>query len=188
MKRYLEMTLAFMGTTACLPPQQQPQQFSLVLGKQPTPDHLKVNNKVGTVTDTHNKEIVLRGVQVPLGYRTTQDSAMKPEVLEKIADYGFNFVRVTWSTINDYEYNNDLKVLTQFIDKAINEQLLVMLEAHNLTGLNTNLDQAAKYWASLFPNLKDYQDHLMINIANEWGNHELPMETYISNYQDGVSK
>jgi mannan endo-1,4-beta-mannosidase len=150
--------------------------------------HLVVDRYQRTIIDLKGQALSLRGIQVPLGFRTTQKSSSDPEVLRKISDYGFNMVRVTWGSVWDQDYDIRFEVLENFLKQASTHNLIVMLEAHNVTGKNTGLVQVVDYWAGLYQRLKPYEHFLMLNIANEWGGNDLPKAEFRARYEEAIKK
>jgi mannan endo-1,4-beta-mannosidase len=152
----------------------------------PTPTFIQVDRGSRKIFDPSGQPVRLRGVQVPLGFHTTQRSALNEEVVKKISSYGFNMVRVTWGSVTDGDFNSDIAVLKKFINQAVRYQLIVMIEIHNFTGASTGLDQVVKYWTSLYRDLKPYEKFLMLNVANEWGGNDLSYETYKEEYLNAI--
>ena len=151
-------------------------------------DFLLVDRFQRMVMDAKGQALALRGMQVPLGFRTTQKSSQDPEVVKKISEYGFNMVRITWSSVANEDYDIRFEELQKFLEQASKQGLIVMLEAHNVTGKNVGLEQVVQYWVSLYPRLKPYQHFLMLNIANEWGGNDLGKYQFRSQYREAVRK
>ena len=96
----------------------------------------------------------------------------KPEsYMPAIAATGANCVRIQWLTDDKVKEKglND-NSLKNVIQQAINNKLIPILELWTFTGSNeySALQSAGNWWASKIPILKQFEDKLLINIANEW--------------------
>ncbi|MDP4182851.1 MAG: RICIN domain-containing protein, partial [Bacillota bacterium] len=82
--------------------------------------------------------------------------------LDTIKNYGFNAVRIVWSTSGSGER------LGEIINKCIGLDLKPIPELHDVTGgqNGSDIDRMVNYWISI---KKYIPDDVWINIANEWG-------------------
>ena len=119
--------------------------------------------------DSNGKEFIARGINTA---SADWDATYKPEsYMPAIAATGANCVRIQWLTDDKVKKKglND-NSLKNVIQQAINNKLIPILELWTFTGSNeySALQSAGNWWASKIPILKQFEDKLLINIANEW--------------------
>ncbi|WP_282039261.1 cellulase family glycosylhydrolase [Saccharicrinis aurantiacus] len=134
-----------------------------------------------TLLDSNNKPFVIRGVNNPnIWYPQKAYDA-----LECIAQKGTNCIRVVWET------NGKCEELEKIILRCIELEMVVMIELHDATGDSSNqsLFNLVQYYtqSDIKEMLLKYEDYLLINIANEWGNHLLDDQYWYSSYKSSVS-
>ncbi|XP_052125549.1 mannan endo-1,4-beta-mannosidase-like [Frankliniella occidentalis] len=86
-----------------------------------------------------------------------------------IAATGANVIRIVLSDGDQYTYD-DAASVRRILDICKQNKLVAILEVHDATGSDdfAKLRRAADYWISLASTLKGLEDHVIINIANEW--------------------
>lgn len=120
----------------------------------------------------------MRGVNMPTAYFF--DNSLK--ALTRVKELGFNTVRLVWCADESAAKSNERcnleyhKRSTADLEKVLKETkrlgLVAVFELQNITGSTdvADLERLVKYY--LKPDIKkvliDYQDIVLINIANEW--------------------
>jgi hypothetical protein len=132
----------------------------------------------GRLFDRLGNDFVMRGINNPLAWfrnRTTGALAWT----DQIALTGANAVRLVWET--DVP---DTNLLREAIQRSIDQGMVPMVELHDVTGGRDIDDPArmARYYAdtvAVRDILLDYEDYLLVNIANEWdGANDIYVEAY----------
>ncbi|HKO90609.1 MAG TPA: cellulase family glycosylhydrolase, partial [Polyangiaceae bacterium] len=126
----------------------------------------------GRLYDRLGHEFVMRGVNHPLTWYPDRSL----EWLDEIASTGANTVRLVWTT------DSPTPVLRDAIAHALEQRMIPMVELHDVTG-GMGVDQptqmAEYYVDELLDVLLEFEDELLINVANEWsGPDELYSEAY----------
>ncbi len=150
----------------------------------------------GRIYDHTNHEFVMRGVNVPNAYYLKQSE----EAVRRIADFGFNTVRMIWcaDTLKrsgrcDKKDIFPLKDLERFLSKLRENELVAVLNLQNATGSDDPDDlQKLVDWL-LKDEVKDlldrYRDMLIINIANEWhGSWDDDDRVYVTTYAAAIRR
>ena len=134
--------------------------------------------KNGKLYDGNGCEFVPRGVNNGhVWHDKSPGSGKAYDALDNIAGLGFNAVRVVWGI---HQWRNDDgsfgplsddNVLRSVIERCIELQMIPMVELHDYTGTNNtaNVTAAAQWWADRASLISDYEEHLIINVLNEWG-------------------
>jgi hypothetical protein len=121
----------------------------------------------GRLYDRRGNDFVMRGINNPLAwFRNRNTGALA--WLQQIASTGANAVRLVWETDA-----NDTQLLRDSIERSLQLRMVPMIEMHDVTGASTADGPAsmARYLtetAAVKQILLDYEDSLLINIANEW--------------------
>ena len=125
----------------------------------------------GTLFDDHCNEFILRGLNYPYAWFAWRDDT--EQQFADIASAGANSIRIVLANGEQWE-RIDGEELTQVIDWAKNQQLVVVLEIHDATGWSEQASAAdpqtaVDYWLS--PDIRAAIDgneaFVIINIANE---------------------
>ena len=134
----------------------------------------------GRLFDALGNDFVMRGVNNPLAWflnRTTGALAWT----EQIASTGANTVRLVWET--DVPSAN-IPLLREAIQRTVELGMIPMVELHDVTG-GRDIDEPARmarYYTetdAVRQILLDYEDYLLVNIANEWdGGSDIYVEAY----------
>lgn len=130
--------------------------------------------------DANGNEFVIKGVNHPIvWFKETAYNAM-----DDVARKNNNAVRIVWDT------NGDLNLLDKTISKCIELKMIPIVELHDATGdsTKTKLLEMASYFTK--PNVKTiidkYSKYIMINIANEWGNHSVTSNYWLDAYKAAI--
>lgn len=131
--------------------------------------------------DANDNTFVIRGVNNPHAWFDTQAY----NALTAIAATGANTVRVVW------ESTGSPTRLQQIIDRCKQLGMVAMVELHNATGSNsaTLLNQMAQYFtqSSVKSIMNNNERYVLINIANEWGDHGLSDTAWRDAYKTAIS-
>jgi poly(3-hydroxybutyrate) depolymerase len=115
----------------------------------------------GRLYDSRGSDFIARGVNLPLAWYQTQSI----QWLNEVASTGANSVRLVW------QVGLPLPVLRAAIARAIELDLVPMVELHDATGAAEDdaLLRLARYYAEdARAILLEFEQHLLVNIANEW--------------------
>jgi mannan endo-1,4-beta-mannosidase len=137
----------------------------------------------GRLYDRRGNDFVMRGVNNPLawfGNRNTGALAW----LEQIASTGANSVRLVWETTA-----TDTQLLRDSVERSLQLRMVPMIELHDVTGGTTadGLLSMARYYTetdAIKQILLDYEDSLLVNIANEWSG---ATNIYVQAYTDAIN-
>ncbi|MCW3806364.1 cellulase family glycosylhydrolase [Plebeiibacterium marinum] len=131
--------------------------------------------------DANGNAFVMQGVNVPFAWHYNQSY----QALDKIAAYNINCVRIVW------ESQLDPSGLDSVLQKCIRLKMIPMVELHDATGdsTGTKLYQLARYFVrpQMKNIIKKYEKHILLNIANEWGDHYITAEYWRDAYKKCVS-
>lgn len=136
------------------------------------------NNKL---IDADGKTFVIRGINNPhawFGQRAY-------DALDEISSVGSNTVRIVWQTRgNDQE-------LERIIKRCIELRMIPMVELHDVTGSPSKerLTAMAEWYSKpeRVSMLKQYERYLLLNIANEWGDHQVSSDHWLDSYAEAVN-
>ncbi|ELS01198.1 cellulase (glycosyl hydrolase family 5) with CBM domain [Xenococcus sp. PCC 7305] len=133
----------------------------------------------GKIYDANGNEFIARGVNNRHVWFDSYGQTPALNSLDNIAGFGFNSVRIVWEVdlengiIGDGRGQlTDDNLLTEIIETAIANKMVPMVELHDFTGRNDNqelLDEGVGWWVDRAATWNKYEDSLMINIANEFG-------------------
>lgn len=124
--------------------------------------------------DSNGNEFIARGINTA---SADWDAKFPPAiVMPAVASTGANSVRILWLTDDKLRKKrlNDSN-LVNVIQTAIDNRLIPILELWSFTGHNdyNSLRLAGQWWVSKMHLLKQFEDILLINVANEWVNFRL---------------
>jgi mannan endo-1,4-beta-mannosidase len=133
------------------------------------------------VIDANGNEFIIKGMNNP--HIWFKRKAYK--ALDEIAALNVNTIRIVWGI------NGKPKDLERIIERCIDLKMIPMVELHDATGspsLEKLMLLVAYYTrADVKQVLLNYEKYLMINIANEWGNHEVSTEHWLNCYSKAVA-
>jgi mannan endo-1,4-beta-mannosidase len=137
----------------------------------------------GRLYDRRGNDFVMRGVNNPLAwFRNRNTGALA--WLAQIASTGANTVRLVWETNVP-----DTQLLRDTVARTVELRMVPMIEMHDVTG-GTSADgpaSMARYLtetAAVKQILLDYEDSLLVNIANEWSGAN---NIYVQAYTDAIN-
>ena len=120
----------------------------------------------GRLYDHNGNDFVMRGINNPLAWFQNRNTGALAW-LNQIASTGSNAVRLVWETDA-----GDPQLLRDAIERCLELRMVPMVELHDVTGGKDVGDPAnmAEYYAAdpVKQILLDYEDSLLVNIANEW--------------------
>ncbi len=136
--------------------------------------------------DANGNEFVMRGVNHAYAW-------FKPETpiaLDAIAKTGSNTVRIVLADGVQWD-KVDIDSVRSLIDQCKELKMIAVLEVHDATGYSKiqDLETAAQYWIDIKDALIGEEDHVILNIANEWsGLWENESETWTKGYTSVIPK
>ena len=131
----------------------------------------------GKIYDANGNEFIARGVNNRHVWFDSWGPTPALDALDNIAGFGFNSVRIVWEINTDpgIPKNGNLtddELLERIIQTTIENNMVPMVELHDFTGRNDTeelLNQGVKWWTNRAHLWKKYEESLIINIANEFG-------------------
>ena len=131
--------------------------------------------------DANGKKFVIKGINNPHAWFGQKAY----DALDEISSIGSNTVRIVWQTRgNDQE-------LERIIKRCIELRMIPMVELHDVTGSPSKerLVAMAQWYskAERVAMLKQYEKYLLLNIANEWGDHQVSSDHWLDSYTDAVN-
>ncbi len=132
--------------------------------------------------DANGKEFIIRGVNNPhIWFRQKSIKA-----LDRIAELKANCVRIVWQT------KGKAVQLEKIIKRCIELDIIPMVELHDATGSPKTeklLKTVAYYTDSLVKKvLLRYDKYILINLANEWGDHTVTADYWKNSYMQAIEK
>ncbi len=134
--------------------------------------------KNGVLYDANGYQFVPRGVNNGHVWHDKEpNSGSAYGSLDNIAGFGFNSVRIVWGIhqwVNaDGSFgplSND-NILRSVLDRCIELDMIPMVELLDYTGGTSSSDvsTAARWWAERANLVNDYEQYIIVNILNEWG-------------------
>jgi mannan endo-1,4-beta-mannosidase len=102
----------------------------------------------------------------------------------EIAETGANAVRIMWMTWAPPEQ------FDQTLSNAVAQGLLPILELHDATGKWEKLDEMVDYWVrpETVDIIQKHEDHLLVNVANEAGDHSVTDEQFKAGYARAIRR
>ncbi|ELS03881.1 Cellulase (glycosyl hydrolase family 5) [Xenococcus sp. PCC 7305] len=137
----------------------------------------------GKIYDANGNEFIARGVNNRHVWYDSWGETPALDALDNIAGFGFNSVRIVWEVDTDLAIIangkgnlTDDALLEQIIQTTIANKMIPMVELHDFTGRNDPeelLKYGVKWWSDRAHLWEKYEDSLIINIANEFGDWHL---------------
>jgi mannan endo-1,4-beta-mannosidase len=131
----------------------------------------------GHLFDAYGHAFVMRGVSNPHVYFDTGAQYLAYDALDPIASYGTNTVRVVWDTttlagVPPVAVPAPASLLAEDLFRIVQLNMVPMVELQGATGLSDTASLLAMADYYIRPEVKqvlvNFQDYLLINIANEW--------------------
>lgn len=150
----------------------------VVLGINARPNCFTV--KQHKLIDANGKTFVIAGINNPCIW--FKDQSFK--AFEYIEQTGANTVRIVWAT------NGNAEELDRMIARCAELKMVPMVELHDVTG-NSSKDRLvdmARYYVKtdILKVLKSHERYLLINIANEWGDHRVTSRHWLDSYSAAI--
>jgi mannan endo-1,4-beta-mannosidase len=130
--------------------------------------------------DKCGEKVILRGVNKKIIW---EDPDGMP-TYEEVEKTGANVIRIVWLT------RGTAGGLDTAIRNCINQKMIPMIECHDATGNWQMLDSITNYWTrpDIISIVKKHEAYLLLNIANEAGNWDLPDSVFRSGYEKHIKK
>jgi mannan endo-1,4-beta-mannosidase len=146
----------------------------------------------GRLFDAYGHPFVMRGVSNPHIWFDVGAQYLAYDALDSIASYGTNTVRVVWETTTlagspAVSVPAPASLLAEDLFRVVQLKMVPMVELHDATGLTdtASLISATNYY--IRPDVRqvllNFQDYLLINIANEWSG----TTNYVSAYTQAIN-
>lgn len=134
----------------------------------------------GKLLDDNGKEFIIRGVNHPHFWYLKKSF----KTLDRLAELNVNCVRIIW------ESQGKAKDLKKIIDRCIQLEMIPMIELHDGTGKNSieKLMGLVNYYTrdDIKKILFKYEKYLLLNIANEWGDHNMKGDFWKTSYMQAI--
>lgn len=131
--------------------------------------------------DAAGKQFVIRGINMPHAWHTVKSY----EALDEAARNNVNCIRIVW------ESSLPASPLDSILQKCVDLKMIPMLELHDATGNSkgVKLMELTQYFlkAEMLGLYHKYEEYLLINIANEWGDHSVSPEYWMHSYQQCIT-
>lgn len=130
--------------------------------------------------DANGNEFIIKGMNNPHAWFGKKAY----DALTAIERVGCNTVRIVWMTSRE---DADLEAI---ISRCIELKMIPMVELHDVTG-NPSKDRLvdmARWYSepSRVEMLRKYERYLLLNIANEWGDHKVSTAHWLDSYKEAV--
>lgn len=131
----------------------------------------------GKLYDANRNEFIPRGINnLHVWFDDNDDDVNEAfDALGDIAGFGFNSVRVVWQVEFLGRKTNDA-MLEQIIERAIELNMIPTIGIWDVTGSTDReafFNQVVSWWTERSKLWQKYENKVLINIANEFGNHEM---------------
>lgn len=119
-----------------------------------------------TLYDAKGNPFIMRGINYPYAWYKGQEDTAIPA----IARTGANCIRIVMGDGQQY-IKTSLAEIQKLLQLCKDNHLIAIVEAHDATGSDNiqDLENAANYWVEMKDALIGNEDHVILNIANEWG-------------------
>ena len=149
--------------------------------------------KNGKMYDANGCEFVPNGVNNTHAWSDWDANGPALAAVDNIANMGFNSIRIVWAMDTpsgvDWQRAGKEWLLDDIIERSVQNGLIPMLSIWEGTGKNDEYivrDAANWYvrWKNIF---NKYEDTLILNIANEWGNYSQNSGSWYNTYRDAIT-
>lgn len=136
--------------------------------------------------DVKGSQIILRGVNEMFIWA---DDFLGDSIIPEIAKTGANALRIVWLTDSSTPIATPDN-LDHILQNAIDNGLFPMPELHDATGNWNKLDSLIDYWTrpDVVAVLKKHEEYLLLNIANECGDHEINANQFLAGYKKAIDR
>lgn len=143
------------------------------------------------IVDPTGKEFLIRGVSLQYG----DNPAEAIRSFGPIAEAGANLVRILWWEADNREHGQPQTTVEEMeasIAGAVAAGLVAMPEFHGATcsGKAKDLRRVVDRWVEVAGVLAKpyYAQHMLLNIANEWGHIDMPRGAYVEEYSEAIRR
>lgn len=138
------------------------------------------------ILDPCGEELIMRGVNEMFIWN---DDYTGHTTMPEIAKTGANTVRIVWLTEGEHE-NATAANLDRVIQNAIDNRMFPMPELHGATGKLEKVPEQVDYWTrpDVVEVLLKHQQYLLLNIANEAGDHSVQAPAFKTTYTDAIKR
>ncbi len=139
------------------------------------------------IFDPCGEELVMRGVNEMFIW--SRDDLAGDRTMPEIALTGANTVRIVWLT-DARNANASPENLDRAIQNAIDNKMFPMPELHDATGRLDRVPALVEYWTrpDIVEVLKKHEEYLLLNIANEAGDHNVKADEFKRVYSDAIAR
>ncbi len=132
------------------------------------------------------EKVILRGVNEMFIW---SDDLTGEQTFSEIAKTGANVVRIVWLS-SDENPRGTAANLDKAITNCIAAGIIPMPELHGATGKWDKLQSQVDYWVKpeVVSVLKKHEPYLLLNIANEVGDHGINTSQFKEGYQQAISR
>ena len=136
--------------------------------------------------DPCGEQVVLRGVNEMFIW---SDDPTGEKIMPEIARTGANVVRIVWLTDKENSKASP-ENLDRVIQNCIKNKMFPMPELHGATGKWDKISDQVDYWTrpDVVAVLKKYEPWLLLNIANEAGDHSVKAEQFKEGYRSHITR
>jgi mannan endo-1,4-beta-mannosidase len=136
--------------------------------------------------DPCGEQVVLRGVNEMFIW---SDDLTGEKIMPEIAATGANVVRIVWLSDKENEKGSP-ENLDKIISECIRNKMFPMPELHGATGKWDKLQEQVDYWTKpeVVRVLKKHEPYLLLNIANEAGDHSIKAAEFLEGYSMAVKR
>ncbi|MFY0628510.1 MAG: cellulase family glycosylhydrolase [Reichenbachiella sp.] len=128
-----------------------------------------------------NEKIILKGVNEMFIWSNDKTG---DKILPEIAKTGANSVRLVWNT------KGTAKDLDNLISNCIALNMIPIPELHDATGKIELVPDLIDYWVSdsVQKVIKKHESYLILNIANEAGDHSVKDDLFLNTYKNAITR
>ncbi len=135
--------------------------------------------------DPCGEKVILRGVNEMFIWSEDLDGK---KTFPEIAKTGANVVRIVWLS-DDEDSRGNARRLDLIIANCIANQMIPIVELHGATGKWDLLDAQVNYWLKpeVVAVIKKHEKYLLLNIANECGDHSVTEGQFKEGYEKAIT-
>lgn len=141
--------------------------------------------------DRRGVKVLLRGVNKMSVWDL--DDPVGLATFPEIKQTGANTVRIVWAITSNLEPGGPATALARLnplITNAKASHLIPMIELHDATGKWGRLNDLVDYWTqpAVVKILRKHKAYLLVNIANEAGDHTVSQADFVAGYSNAVQR
>ncbi len=162
----------------CVSACQSPQK------RTPTAEVITVKGR--NIYTPFGEQLIMRGVNEMFIW---SDDITGEKTIPEIAKTGANTLRIVWLTDKDSERATP-ENLDRVIQNTVDNGMFPMPELHGATGRWEKLQEQVDYWvdSAIVAVLRKHESYLLLNIANEVGDHGVDAETFKEGYKLAIDR